>query len=57
MQEEIESYCIVGCYLKWHACLPFQYYLIQTVYSGVRNVSALINKYALKVHIQILVWH
>lgn len=48
MQEEIESYCIVGYSLKWHACLPFQVYLVQTVYSGVRNVSVLINKHALE---------
>lgn len=48
MQEEIESYCIVGYFLKWHACLPSQEYLIQTVSSGVRNVSVLINKYALE---------
>lgn len=48
MQEEIESYCIVGHSLKWHACLPFQDCLIQTAYSGVRNVSLLINKCALE---------
>lgn len=48
MEEEIESYCIVGYSLKWDACLPFQDYLIQTVYSGVRNIRVLINKYALE---------
>lgn len=48
MQEEIESCSIVGYSLKWHTCLPFQDYLIQTVYSGLRNSSVLINKYALE---------